>query len=462
MLGRAATIGLCLAAAGCGLLGPHTSGPDGLSVYDGDLRHLAGQHRFEDALELAETEGGDAGDDLLSTLNIATIEHYAGNFESSNGLLIAADIEIDNRFTKSISKAALSLITSDRSLDWVPTRLERPMIHVYGALSYLGMGELDEAAVEARRLSILLDAMADRDMPADEHDYYLTLRYFAGAVFEAAGEVNDSRIAYQYAGFGSDEQAGGTHTQFGEVAVLVESGFVANRVERSVNLLLDDDDADYVRHGSDSDRYHAASCLSGDRLRFAYDSFGTPPDRDGCGRRRSGRRAGSKRGDEKEDEDDIGYLLRVAWPVMQRSVDDASNGQVHAYVPESGFAGEYVLRADLSGATIDEFNGRAPEILIKALARAAVKYTVVDAIADDSEVAQVVGNAITALLERADTRGWNLLPSTLEIVRLRLPPGLHRIEVEIHGNDLSNGPLVLEDVFVEPGRLTVVSARAWP
>jgi hypothetical protein len=429
-------------------------------VYDGDLRRLIRQERFEDALELAEADGGDAGDELLSTLNIATIEHYGGQFESSTELLTTADIEIDKRFTKSVSKAALSLITSDRSLDWLPTRIERPMIHVYGALSYLGMGDTEEAAVEARRLSMLLDAMSPDEMPADEHDYYLMLRYFAGAVFEAAGESNDSRVAYQHAGFSPAETAAGTGGRFGEVVVLVESGFVANRVEQSVNLLLDDYDADYLRHGSDRDRYHAASCLSADRLHFAYDAFGTPPDRDDCRRQRP-RRDRKKRSDDDED-NDVAYLLRVAWPVMQRSVDDASNDDIHAYAPDSDISGETVLRADLSGATIDEFNDRAPEILIKALARAAVKYAVVDAVADDSEVAQVIGNAITALLERADTRGWSLLPSTLEVVRLRLPPGVHRIEVEAYGRGSPNGPHVLDEVVVEPDRLTVVSVRAWP
>ena len=53
MLRRAGTLGLCLAMAGCSLLGPRTKGPDGLSVYDGDLRRLVRQARFDDALELA-------------------------------------------------------------------------------------------------------------------------------------------------------------------------------------------------------------------------------------------------------------------------------------------------------------------------------------------------------------------------------------------------------------------------
>lgn len=459
MLRPAATFGLCLALAGCGLLGPRTVGPDGLSVYDGDIRRLARQGRFEDALAFAESDGGSAGDELLSTLNIAAIEHYGGNFESSTQLLTTADIEIDTRFTKSVSKAALSLVTNDRSLEWLPTRIERPMIHVYGALSYLGMDDTDEAAVEARRLSMLLDGMAPEEMPPDEADYYRTLRYFAGAVFEVAGEVNDAAVAYGHAGFEPRESID-SHDEFGEVVLVVESGFIANRIERSVNLLLDDDERDYLRHGSERDRYHAATCMSADRLSFAFDSFGGPPDRDGCRRRRPGR---DRRNRKKDDDDDgVAYLLRVAWPVMQRSVDDASNSDVYAYAPDLDISGETLVRADLSGAAIAEFNTRAPEILIKALARAAVKYAVVEAIADDSEAVQIVGNAITALLERADTRGWTLLPSTLEIVKLRLPPGVHRIEVEAYGRGFPSGPHAVDDVVVEAGRLTVVSARAWP
>jgi hypothetical protein len=124
--------------------------------------------------------------------------------------------------------------------------------------------------------------------------------------------------------------------------------------------------------------------------------------------------------------------------------------------------GEALLSADLSGAMIREFNGRAPGILVKAVARAAVKYTIVNALADDSEVAQVVGNAITALLERADTRSWTLLPSNVQIVRLELPAGTHQVVVEFGTGQSAMPPLVLDDVEVYTDRVTVVAARAWP
>jgi len=494
MMRRVVTLGWCLVLAGCGLLGPQTRGPDGLSVYDGDLRDLARQGQFEEALELADTDGDAAGDDLLATLNLATIEHYAGSLDSSNDHLLSADIEIDDRFTKSVTKAALSMITNDRVLKWLPSRLERPMIHVYGALNYLALGEMDEAAVEARRLSNLLDEMHEIETRDANQDVYRTLRYFSGAVFEAAGELNDADVAYRHAGFENEplESRSQDGLALGEVVLLVESGFVANRVERSVNLLLNADDSDYLRRGSDRSRHHAASCLSRQRLAFAYESFGASLDTDDCAprprRQRPRRRPRNRDGDNDNDDDDnhekeVAYLLRVAWPVMHSSIDAVPLGYVRAYaassptvvaardatavsaVPAPSMAdheGETLLSADLSGAIVREFNGRAPGILIKAVARAAVKYTVVDALSDDSEVAQVIGNAITALLERADTRSWNLLPSDMHLIRLQLPAGVHQVMVEFDSGGGNTLPLVLDDVVVVADGVTVVSARAWP
>jgi len=475
MMRRAAALGWCLVLAGCGLLGPQTRGPDGLSVYDGDLRDLARQGQFEDALELAETDGDAAGDDLLATLNLATIEHYAGSLESSNDHLLSADIEIDDRFTKSVTKAALSMITNDRALKWLPSRLERPMIHVYGALNYLALGEMDEAAVEARRLSSLLDEMPEIETRDANQDVYRTLRYFSGAVFEAAGELNDADVAYRHAGFENEplESRIQDGLALGEVVLLVESGFVANRRERSLNLLLNADDADYLRRGSDRSRHHAASCLSRQRLAFAYESFGASLDTDDCAprppRQRPRRRPRKRDGDNNNDDDDdhekeVAYLLRVAWPVMHSSIDAVPLGYVRAYAASStaDHEGETLLSADLSGAIVREFNGRAPGILIKAVARAAVKYTVVDALADDSEVAQVIGNALAALLERADTRSWNLLPSDMHLVRLQLPAGVHQVMVEFDSGGGNTLPLVLDDVVVIADGVTIVSARAWP
>ncbi len=518
MLRHAALLAVCLAVAGCGLVGPPSTGPHGLSSYDGELRRLSASGRFDQALVVAEEEAGDAGDELLAELNRAVVEHYAGRFEESNARLQAADLEIDERFTKSISRAALSLVTSDRALAWLPSSSERLMIHVYGALNYLALDEPDEAAVEARRLARLLDQLVEEDgveeLDADTRRLYRSLRYFTAAVFEQAGERNDAEVAYRLAGLDArgdgDEAAGSRSGDVGSVVVLVESGFVAHRVERSAHFLLGVGELDDLRYGSDARRRRYARCFSHRRLDGTVGSWGVDHD-DWC----HGLDRRKHRDD--DDDDDVSYLMRVAWPTMRQAPAARPIGPVRAFSgsaalpmltaardaaalgvegPATGSAtrpveaspvvdttstspldtGRPLMSADLSGAVVHDFNRKAPGILVKSIARAAVKYTVVQELEEGArkedetlgDVAAVVGNAFAALTERADTRSWTLLPAQLQLVRLELPAGEHPIRVAIdRGGSASRDSaadrvMELGTVDVRPGRTTVLSARAWP
>lgn len=410
MLRRAAQLALCLAVAGCSLVGPPKTGPHGLSSYDAELRRLSGLGRFDDALAIAGEESGDAGDEVLAALNLAIVEHYAGRYEESNEHLQAADLEIEERFTKSVSRAALSLVTNDRALAWLPSPSERLMIHVYGALNYLALDEPDEAAVEARRLVRLLDELVDAagvdGLDAETRQLYRSLRYFTAAVFQQAGERNDADVAYRLAGFGEPpERADATDGADGTggpanvsaetsgVVVLVESGFVAHRVEHSLNLLVGGDELDRLRHGSEERRLRHARCFSQRRLDRPMNSWGTVHDDwcDGLSFSSSGK---------KKKDDDVTYLMRVAWPGMYRPLSAAPVGPVRAFsgsgsrslptltaardamavgpvsldattppATESGApgstpadeagsapAGAHLLSADLSGAVIRDFN----------------------------------------------------------------------------------------------------------
>lgn len=517
---RAVALASCLAMAGCGLVGPPHTGPDGLTSYDGDLRRFSATSRFDEAVKLAEEKGDDAGDELLALLNQATVEHYAGRYEASNTHLQAADLLIEERFTRSISRAALSLVTSDRSLVWLPGRSERLMVHVYGALNYLALQRPGEAAVEARRLGMLLDEVADEDgldgLGAEERRLYRSLRYFAGAVFDQAGEFNDADVAYRHAGLDSvdvrEDAAAARRGAKGTVIVLVESGFVAHRVEQSAHLFIGLDDLDGLRYGSDDDRRYNARCFSHRNFGYATNHWGEGIDscpapgyrpRPQSQPRKLGRKNGA-RGDKKDDKRDLAYLMRVAWPAMHRPASSRSIGTVQAFAASPGPNGVLMtaardatalgfeadapdatpapsaaespafpsasplLSADLSGAVEAEFARDLPEILIKSVVRAAVKYAAVQAVEDGArkedetlgDVAAILGNAFAAVTERADTRAWTLLPADLQIVRLELPAGPQNIRVA--GTGSSARRLDLGEIDVRPGRVTVLAVRAWP
>jgi hypothetical protein len=274
------------------------------------------------------------GDELLQLQYRGLAAHYAGRWEESSRALERAFEVAEDRYTKSVTRALLSLVTSDRMLDYDPPRPERLFLHYYGALNYLQRGEPDEAAVEARRLGYVLQgALEDEDasVPADLGG---SLSVFAGAVFEAAGQGNDAAVAYRRArAFG--ERAGGngpppelpgwpdpdadadgaSRGAEGRVLVVVERGFVAHKVERALTLFLTPGELRRVHRFRQSARSGTTSADTSDILDLAE----RVADRslEGGSRRRTVRRSSRF-----QDVDPV--LLRIAWPEIREPTRRAS------------------------------------------------------------------------------------------------------------------------------------------
>lgn len=272
-------LGLVLGSAGCArLFSSYDVAPNGMPRRDDALRRLLVAGRADSALVRVEPEGASAPEDeLLRSLYAGILAHYAGQYDSSSVALQRASDLAEDRYTKRISRAALSLVTNDKVLPYDPGEAERLLIHYYAALNYLRRGDTPGAAVEARRLSALLERL---EAPRDSA-FAGWLRYFSGVIFEAAGEWNDADVAYRNARvlLGAGVMAGasgvddlsrdgkpglvkGAGGQTGEVLVLVEEGFVAHRVEQAVVVPLYDFELDRLSGGETSKRLAAAAMVT--------------------------------------------------------------------------------------------------------------------------------------------------------------------------------------------------------
>jgi len=620
-----------LLLSGCHLMASHKTGPEGRSMHDTDLRQLARDEAFVEALDLTDPDDrGDIGDELLRLMHRGLLLHYAGQYEESNEVLQRAEAIIDDRYTRSVSLALLSIVTSDRALAWLPSDTERLMVNYYGALNYLALGDPEEAAVEARRLSRLLELGDEDDLEPDEVTMRELLRYFAGSVFEASGNRNDAAVAYRHVWspaetigdsplrprfldlYGEDwveenppqpkqdfdtaldsimaELAGGAGQgaaadsietvedsleneeldvvaamglptvedddpdpalpddlqltvpsdsgespavpdslvepphqppeRGGDVVVLLEHGFVAHRVERSLNVPLFPVEADAL-HDSNSDvRFAAASCVASRAFQGRYDFSEILAESGTDWRGDSGGKCivpGAAKSNDSDPVRDL-YLMRVAWPEMTSSglptdlpvlglsiaadarplqmaaldsgpetttttpddlgagvlpggneAADAPNGTPASPGPTPTVM-QPGMRGSVSAAVTDEFEDKLGGILIKAVARTALKYELARGIEKEvdkkneilGEIAFLTANAAAALFERADTRSWHLLPDELSVVRLRLPPGVHPLTLEVETGQGDTRLIDLGEVNVRDGRVHVVSARVWP
>ncbi len=85
-------------------------------------------------MEEARARLSDAGrgtDDLLFALEDGLLLHYAGDPELSNSRFEFVEQRIDDLYTKSITRAALSLVTSDLVLRFEPHGIESFLVNYY-------------------------------------------------------------------------------------------------------------------------------------------------------------------------------------------------------------------------------------------------------------------------------------------------------------------------------------------
>jgi uncharacterized protein len=435
VLSYGALSGALLASTGCATLrdtfGGYDTGPNGISRPQQRLREAMVASDYAAAMAWHEDDA------LLRALNSGTASYYAAQYGRSGAVLDSAALLADDRITASVSRNVLSLLTNDMARPYQPRRTERLFIPYYGMLAYARLGAWEDAAVEARRLSGLL-ALYANERDDDERSLHAALHHLAGAVFERAGNRGEAAVSYRAAhalAFAlADSFALSGSTREGELLVVVERGFVAHRTTESIDLYLDDSDRDSLRH-SDASRQRTV-------LRIARDAGSSY-----ISRRRH------------HDDDDDGHYLSIALPALRRSVRPRG-GAVHLTVDDRPMTDmRFVAMVD-DASSADERRERVG-VATRAIARAAAKYAVAKAITDTKgEAAGTLAQVGAALLERADTRSWHLLPQELTLVRVRLPVGVRRVRLRF-GSDVDTRTVDVGSVTIVAGTLTIAPVRLW-
>ena len=481
-----------LLSAGCARAFRHyDTAPNGLSRSDDRLRTLLATSA--DSLLLRALDERDAlpSDPLLALAYRGVVAYHAGDYRAAVEALDAATIEAEIRRTRSVSRSAASFISTDRVLPWEPGPTERLLLPYYAALAYLRTGQPEEAAVEARRLSALLE-QADVD-----ESLRGLLRYFAGSVFAAAGEHNDALVAFRHAYAASpglpaaDTLDGGIAGDSADVVIFATSGFVGHRVEQSIMLFLDGDEVEGLTGGDD--RAEVATLVAARVVEAALQDDGRGSTLFVQAPRRSKHRrkcvdsapsadsaaqatavssqeptpgtatgvANTGSDDKSCDDDDENnpYLMRIAWPAFRESyrAPAALRLRIDTAAHEAGF------RASVSSAVRSDFERDRPLLVAKTIARAAAKLALTrgaeESVGEKNETAgRIIGllsNVGTALLEQADTRSWTLLPASIEVVRARVPAGVHEITVETGDGTRT---IDLGTITLRPGETRILPA----
>lgn len=429
-------------------------------------------------------EAGRGTDDLLYALEDGLLLYYAGEPALSISRFEFAEGEVEERYTKSITRAALSLIASDLVLQFDPNGLDNFLVNYYKALAYLDLGDNNAAWVEWRRLESKLQFSRSRGDEAyldppffsylaglgleadDRNAAYIDYR-LAEEAYRAAGMspprelVNDlvqlaaelgfsdhldlyraryGSLASVTSGHGAGNGHGSEEGALAEVVVLVEDGLVAPVDEVRAYIPITRERAKHVDDGGQMTHLDLAEALA---LEYRAGQYR------GVGRRWANRV-------------EIEYVLPIALPVF-----GAARPALRTLAASAGSeraTAKPVL--DVSALQKAAFEDRLLGIYAKTIARALVKYAAAEKLEDEAkedddeeggEVVGVLANIVNALTERADTRAWLSLPHRIWMARLRLPPGTHEVKIHIDAaHEVSLGTIELA-----PGQRRFLSHRVF-
>ncbi len=426
-----------LSAAACA--GPSRS-------YRSGLDSMLAASNYAGAME--EIEKAKAGEyseknAVLYYLDLGMVRHDAGEYRASDSDFDSAERQMEELFTKSVSRRAGTFLLNDNTTKYAGEVFERALMNVFRALDYVFLGASDDALVEARKVTAYLARFHDFMEGKSGYKDSAFAEYLSAMLFEQDGKNDDARICYDAAGeaygwYASDY--GTPKPQFsvpaysdlaskglGEIVLLHYAGVAPIKESRTFQVAWNEAMLAVSQSGekeADSDRFKNAAMagIAGNSITVSYPEY--------------------------------------VQPAYSITASRIAAGPAQA---------DSLLMEDVSAIARRALEDKNAAIRIRAIARAAIKYVLAKAASDEVEkragstfglLARMVTSATSAATEVADTRGWTTLPAQIRMARLAVPPGKQDVTVTFYGRGGEpEGGYIFKDVEVEQGRRTYLHYR---
>ena len=379
---------------------------------------------------------------VLYYLDLGAVQHDAGEFKESDLSFDKAERRMEELYTKSVSRAAGTLVLNDTTSEYAGSRFERAMVNAYRSLNYAYTGDRENALVEIRKLSRLLQEYADvygGKRTAYKDDAFA--QFLSSLLYEDDGRPDDARIAREksrkayglYAtAYGTPSprlEAAGDPKDAGELVFLHYNGVAPRKISKSFSIAWRD--AAIAVNATKNDEAQGGQAINAINAGL------------------------------------LGKAITVAFPDYEQDPFQISGSAVES----AGVRAPTELVEDIAAIARKDLDEAQALIRTRAIARATIKYIVAKAAADEVArkfgrnswqhlLAQAGGAATAAATEFADTRAWATLPAQFRVARLRLPPGKHDVLVNYTG---PSGSTLLtqtfKDVVIIKGRRTYLHDR---
>ncbi len=394
-------------------------------------------------IEKAKTTEYNAKNAVLYYLDLGMVLHDSGEYRGSDASFANAEGQMEELFTKSVSRRAGTFLLNDNTTKYPGEVFERALMNVFRALNYLYLGVSDEALVEARKVTAYLGRFHDFMEGKSGYKDSAFAEYLSAMLFEQDGRQDDARIAYNaadeaYGWYASDygtpkprfevpAYAGLEAEGLGEIVFLHYDGVAPIKVSRTFQVAWNEAVLAVNQSGEkDADSERVQNAL----------------------------RAGV-----------IGNAITVSYPEYVQPPYNITGSRL----ADGPAQADSQLMEDVSAIARKVLEDRNSAVKLRAIARATIKYILARSASEEVEkragagfglLARIVTNATSAATEVADTRGWTTLPAQIRMARLAVPPGKRDVSVTFYGRGGEpEGGYIFKDVEVQKGRRTYLHYR---
>lgn len=353
------------------------------------------------------------GDRPLAALDRGTLHQALEHYRGSARDLSAAEQELELLDISSDPVGTLgSYLYSDSVKTYRTPPTERLALNAFNLLNYLATGDLEGAAVEARRFQVMRDYLDAHSIRAD--DPARMGSYLSGFVFEKRGEGDRALRYYEEA------LAPGNLSSL-EDPIRRLAPLHPYRGPRLTTLL--------------ARQPEERTAPSRPTEILVVISLGRVPHRE-AQRMPVGAAVGIAGAYLTRDFDWLKYGVTkwVAYPELVGTPSSLGTPRVTV----DGASVEVEPLADLGHGIRREYEASKPQILAAALARMATRAAMAEGVrAAGRKENNALGDILSILfesamtaLDRPDTRSWTTLPDHVLVARLPVTPGRHEVEID--------------------------------
>jgi hypothetical protein len=423
---------LLISLSGCGSMATRKDFYDSITVELQARNYEAAAAGLESAKE--DGKFGEK-DRFVYYVDAGLAYNYAGFFDSSNQRFHQAEIAAEDLFTKSISKAAVSLLLNDNALEYAGEDYEILYTNLISALNYIALDKIDDAFVEIKRANLKLElleqkyaeaaAMFQRGAEEDTVEVQVNYeakpvrfynsafgRYLSMRMYAADGKFDDARIDFDYLKQAFSTQPFIYDFEIPELKYQADEGALLSVV--ALAGLAPVKEALNLRIRTDK------------QLNLVQILYTDPERQD--------EEYGHLPMDVSED-----YYFKFALPSLQDRPSVISHANVYTGDQQLG---RLQLLEDVGKVARETFEAKSSLIYIRSVVRAVAKGLTAHKQkkkADDGGLGGWLKKAaidvVTDLSENADLRCSRLLPGRILVGDFELVPGSYDLTVEFVGYD---------------------------